>query len=199
MNGGPGTSDPTLFTCRNCSLAMLLMRAFDVKYYQLSGLGSRGESLVDISARVPEGSNLQQFRMMLRHFLEDRFGLLVHHETRKMQMYELHVAKGGPKFASSTGGGGLTVTDGWVRMASTDESMAEFAERLSNQLDAPVRDFTGLKGKYSFALTWGLRDDADFPRLFSAIQDQLGLKLSAKKGPVGVIVVDHVEKLPSGN
>ncbi len=258
IDGGPGTSDPTLFECRNCSLSMLMMRAYDVKYYQLSGPGSRNDELFDISARVAEGTTKEQLGLMLQNLLAERFKLTFHREMREMQTYQLVVAKNGPKIKESVednarnassapparisnatvdgsvdpgvdkdgfpilppGRAGMIVINGRIRMRGAGESMDQFSTWLANQLDAQVIDSTGLKGKYDFTLYWAAdsvrgalapvagaearaplttaRGDSG-PTLFDAIQSQLGLKLEQKKGPVEIIVVDHVEKIPTGN
>jgi uncharacterized protein (TIGR03435 family) len=265
IEGGPGTNDPTLFECRNCSVSMLMMRSYDVKYHQLAGPGSRSEELFDITARVAEGTTKDQLRLMLQNLLADRFKLTFHREMREMQMYQLVVAKNGPKIKESVeddsrdpnaaparmsnapadgaaysgvgprvdpgidkdgfpilppGRAGMIVINGRVRMQSIGESMDQLSSWLANQLDVQVIDSTGLKAKYDFSLYWaadsirgGLtpiagaeagtpltpaRGDSG-PTLFDAIQSQLGLKLEQKKGPVEIIVVDHVEKIPTGN
>ena len=84
--------------------------------------------------------------------------------------------------------------------------MAEFAGRLSDQLRSPVSDATGLKGRYDFTLNWVMdgpgysADDLALgPTIFGALQEQVGLKLEQKKGPVDVLVVDRIEKTPTGN
>jgi uncharacterized protein (TIGR03435 family) len=104
-------------------------------------------------------------------------------------------------------------------MQGVQEPMEEFASWLSNQLDLPVTDLTGLKGKYDFSLYWTVSEpiaagpplaaepglgtstgSADSgPNLLTAIQLQSGLKLVSKNGPVSVIVIDHAEKVPIGN
>jgi uncharacterized protein (TIGR03435 family) len=249
FNGGPGTDDPTLFTCQNYSLSMLLMQEYEVQYYQISGLSARSVELFNITARVSAGASREQFRLMLQHLLADRFKLVIHREFKDMQMYDLLVAKNGPKLEESPKDAvppkgesqptspvpdaavdkdgfpllppdcrGMVVIEGRVRMRGVQESMEEFAAWLSNRLDRPVTDLTGLKGKYDFSLYWmipetertalpltadpGLGASAGAgdsgPSLFSAIQSQLGLRLAPTKGPVSIIVVDHVEKV-SGN
>jgi len=102
---------------------------------------------------------------------------------------------------------------GRTRLQATQVSMEQLAGGLS--MDRPVKDATGLKGKYDFSLTWvrsNMRsvqvsgdtvvvppDDDSGPTIFTAIQEQLGLKLEPKKGPADILVVDHVERLPAGN
>jgi uncharacterized protein (TIGR03435 family) len=92
-----------------------------------------------------------------------------------------------------------------ARYQWVDTDLAPLVELLADKLGGPVRDDTGLQGKYDIALFWSMRPlsaqpDADTgPNLFVAVQEQLGLKLEKKKGPVEVVVVDHAEKVPTGN
>jgi uncharacterized protein (TIGR03435 family) len=100
FEGGPGTADPTRFSCRNCSLSLLVMRAYDIEYHQVAGLNSRTE-FYDIAAKVPEGASKDQFRMMLQKLLSNRFKMSLHREMKQMQAYELVVGKNGPKMKES--------------------------------------------------------------------------------------------------
>jgi uncharacterized protein (TIGR03435 family) len=94
-----------------------------------------------------------------------------------------------------------------ARLQGHNQAIAYLVQNLSAQLAAPVRDDTGLIEKYDFILSWipqpagqlpSETEDAG-PSLFSAVRQQLGLKLIAKKGPVEIIVIDHAEKQPSEN
>jgi uncharacterized protein (TIGR03435 family) len=94
--------------------------------------------------------------------------------------------------------------NGRGRMYQPALTMEEFAEFLTGQMASPVTDATGLKGKYEISLYWTTEPlkaaDGDAgPTLMRALQEQLGLRLEAKKGPVDFLVVDHIEKLPTDN
>jgi uncharacterized protein (TIGR03435 family) len=99
--GGPGTPDPGLFNCENCSLSMLVMRAYDLKDYQFSGPDWTQSTRFDISAKIPAGASKEQFRLMQQNLLAERFKLAFHHEKKEMPAYELVVAKNGPKLKES--------------------------------------------------------------------------------------------------
>ncbi len=99
--GGPGTSDPTRYTCNNCTLAILLNTAYDLKNYQLKAPADINANRFDIAARVPEGTTKEQFRVMLQNLLADRFKMVVHRETKEMPVYELVLGKGAPKMKES--------------------------------------------------------------------------------------------------
>ncbi|MDP9169612.1 MAG: TIGR03435 family protein [Acidobacteriota bacterium] len=254
ISGGPGTKDPGLFRCDNCTISMLVTQAYDIKNYQLSGPAALDGERFNITARVPEGASKEQFRLMLQNLLADRFKLAIHRDKKEMAMYQLVVAKGGSKLKESVpapaadgppsaaygsagkmemGKDGFPVMakgigpssimmNGRARTQASDQTMQQLAALLANQVGKPVTDATGLKGKYDFTLTYapdtshmGLgpppmspdggvpapaANDADpLPNIFLAVQEQLGLRLEAKKGLVDTIVVDHVEKTATDN
>jgi uncharacterized protein (TIGR03435 family) len=154
-------------------------------------------------------------QQMLQALLADRFGLKVHQETRKLPIYALTVAKSGPKFQpSQVNGTTVNARNGELTVRGSDNTIALLADALGKQLGRVVVDRTGLEGRYDLTLKWtpdelsdsqggasGARSstsDASAPSLFTAIQEQLGLKLVPEKGPVAVLVIDHVE-MPSEN
>ena len=100
--GGPGTSDPGQITWSNSNLKGLLALAYDVKAYQISGPAWFDTERYDIVAKVPAGATMEEVNMMLRNLLADRFGVVVHHDSKEFQVEELTVAKGGPKFKETT-------------------------------------------------------------------------------------------------
>jgi uncharacterized protein (TIGR03435 family) len=144
----------------------------------------------------------QEKRQMLQALLADRFGLTAHADKRDMPMYALVIAQGGSKLVSSGAAGvGLSSGRGRIAIGGGDDSLAVLAFELSWRLGRPVIDQTGLTGRYAFTLNWTADDgpspaaDASSgPSLFTAIQEQLGLKLKATRGPVPVLVIDHAEK-----
>jgi len=157
----------------------------------------------------------ERLRAMLRSLLADRFQLKVRRETRTLPIYALTVAAGGAKLRSSAAAvsGGLRFGKGVLAGSHTD--IAFFAQTLSQIVSRPVIDKTGLTGKYDFELKWtpdmsaaagpfgGAQRpqssvDTNSPNIFTAIREQLGLRLDSGKGPVDVVIVDRVEK-PSGN
>jgi len=99
--GGPGSADPGLFRCENFSLANLINYAYPLGPNSLSGPDWMNSAIFDVNAKVPAGTTVEQFRVMLQNLLADRFKLAVHHETRESAEYRLVVAKGGVKFKSA--------------------------------------------------------------------------------------------------
>ncbi len=204
--GGPGTDDPTLYTCENCSLSDLVEQAYDVASYRLTAAGWMNEERFNVSARIANGVTKEQFRLMLQNLLVERFKLEVHRDKKEMQMHQLVVIKGGPRFKESPEGdtkppGPPTLRPGWMWRPVRKETMEQFAKWLEGYAQGPVVDATGLKARYDFELSWSFEslDDPDSPTLFTALQSQLGLKLESKKGPVEILVIDHSEKVPTGN
>jgi bla regulator protein blaR1 len=173
-----------------------------------------------------EKLKLDQRRSMLILLLEERFHLKYHHEMRELPSYWLMVAKGGPKLKeakqeSAPGADGQRMPRGRMfmdrgRVQGEGVSLEFLAQVLSRQLGRSVIDKTGLTGNYDYTLQWtpdnaspppgadpGLpRNDASSdvagPSIFTALQEQLGLRLESSKGPVDVIVIDHID-LPSEN
>lgn len=100
--GGPGTSDPGRITSSNVRLKDLIVTAFDVKVYQVSGPSWLDTERYDIVAKVPSGTTKEQVKVMWQNLLKERFGLVVHHDSKEFQVEEMQVAKGGPKFKETT-------------------------------------------------------------------------------------------------
>jgi len=159
-------------------------------------------------------------QLMLQELLADRLRLIVHRETKEFPVYSLVVAKNGPKLqaskpadSSANGGNGhkggkepgmlAGIEDGMNKASFSNQPVSYLVPWLSLQLRSPVVDKTGLTGTYDFTLKFGpitqpAASDSNVPTLLDAIQDQLGLKLVFGKGPLEVIVIDHIER-PSRN
>lgn len=154
--------------------------------------------------------SLKQMQRIVQKLLTDRFALKFHHETRELSVYALTAARNGPMLAKSKGDPNRLGDEndqmhgGQVTMTITNMSMTDFTLIMQFFTDRPVVDQTGLVGKWDFKWTWTtddshvLPDTNAAPGLFTAIQEQLGLKLEAKKAPADVFVVDHIER-PSPN
>jgi uncharacterized protein (TIGR03435 family) len=234
--GGPGTDDPGLLILHNWFVFDLIASAYQLQEYQLSGPDWMLSDRFDMSAKIPPGTNEQQYRLMMQNFLAERFKLEFHREKKQMASYNLVVGKNGPRLEESPpavptsergpaerppSGPPKRDADGypilppgreprralirgyWAQRFA-DETMASFAEMLSVHLRQPVIDATGLSGKYDFTLRWvmtgypAVSADAG-PDLARAIQDQLGLKLESKKSMVEILVVDHINRVPTEN
>jgi bla regulator protein blaR1 len=203
----------------------LISLAYDVHQFRImGGPGWMETARFDIDAK-PEGAaipadvpddprlmTLEQRRSMqelarprVRALLEERFQLKIHREARESPVYALVIAKSGSKLqadgnATAHREFGLRVGRG--ELTGTVASLEMLTTALSNQLGRPVVDRTGLSGTFDYRLTWtpdsAAAADSDGPSLFTAIQEQLGLRLEAQKAAVEMIIVDRVER-PSGN
>jgi uncharacterized protein (TIGR03435 family) len=224
LTGGPGTADPGRWTCTNCSLFALLTQAYAVFEYQLQIPDWTKSATFDIVAKLPPGpATRDEFRLMLEHLLEERFQMKTHRESREQAVYELTVAKGGSKlqqvstpipapppnqpaidrdgYPNVPGGTGIRIAMGRARLQFRGQIMKNLAHFLSPYAGQPVVDATGLAGTYAMTLSWVAtpRPDDVGPTLFQAVEDQLGLKLKPTRAAIETIVVDRLEKTPSGN
>jgi uncharacterized protein (TIGR03435 family) len=161
----------------------------------------------DITARVPdENASLDERRQMLQALLIDRFGLAFHHETKMRAGFGLVVAKNGPKIQPVPDVGGHNNDNRPGKMQRQRTTLGDVASALSYILRQPVVDETHMEGRYNVVLTYapGLGPDVppaanDGPSVFTAIEEQLGLKLEPRKVPVDTFVVDRCQKMPTEN
>ncbi len=171
--------------------------------YLLAGPGWMVEQRYDVAATFPPATSAGEVRLMLQALLKERFAMKFHRETRDVPAYVLVVSKSGLKARPAAEGsaGGFNRRSGHLETRSA--TMAGMADKLSQQSDRPVVDKTAVQGAYEFTLDWTpdeLQSDGQAgPSLFTAIEEQLGLKLEARKEPMQVVVVDYVEKIPGGN
>jgi uncharacterized protein (TIGR03435 family) len=202
QNASPGGR----FVAVNVSPKQLAERAFGVVAAQIEGPAWLDADRYDVTAKADTSKELSpdELRPILRKLLEDRFALKYHRETKTLSVYSLTVAKTGVKLTEHTGADGPSTTfrnqSGKLLLSARKQSAAHLALLLGQRLERTVIDNTGLTGEYDLQLEWVADQAADssLPSIFTALQEQLGLKLEAAKGPVEVIVIDHVER-PSEN
>jgi uncharacterized protein (TIGR03435 family) len=261
--GGPGTKDPGRIHYPYMTMKNILVNAYDVKTFQITGPAWLDSERFDITATMPPDTTKEQFRAMLQNLLAERFKLTIHRDTKELPLYAITVAKNGLKMketvevpaakddaeptpppplpmqpkkgpdgfpilplpAGGRGGIFMIMMPGRTRLMGQGQTVQDLATRLANLLSRPVVDATELKAKYDFTLTFSLEglnmtgpmgplpppaagadpasvsvpDGEAPPDLFTAVQAQLGLKLDSKKGPVEMVVIDHIEKTPIEN
>jgi uncharacterized protein (TIGR03435 family) len=183
------------------SLEFLITWAYDIYPDQLYGKPKWLDSIrYDILAAAPEEAD---FKERMQTLLAERFKLAVHRETRELPMYVLVVAKDGPKFKLTEFSGNMNQNPfhmpGRGRLIGTGVRADALAKALSGQLGRTVKDETGIQGIFDFKLEWSPDQNTEGASLFTALQEQLGLKLEARKGPVSVLVIDRVENAPTEN
>jgi uncharacterized protein (TIGR03435 family) len=201
---------------RNLPLHYLIEFAYDVPSDRVTGIpGPLKDQCFDIDAKVvpsdgskPPTSTASQDQAKLILLLADRFHLKVHIEPKVMPTYDLVVAKGGPKVKLSQdelkdNSWNVNGQDASFVLTSKGASMADLAAALADEVHRQVNDKTGLTGHADITLKWS--DDVAAQQggpnvisIFTAIEDQLGLKLQPSKGPVDTLVIDRVE-MPSAN
>lgn len=189
------------------SLKAILQQAYEVRNFQVSGPDWMSSTRFDIVAKLPAGAPQSGVPEMLRSLLAERFRLASHAETRDLPMYALVVGKSRIKMTESqvdpAAPAGFSINKGPGHLEGHKMKMTSLASNLAALLGRQVVDQTGLMGNYDFDLQYAPDDlaapDPDRMPLLDAVQSQLGLKLEARRGPVKVIVVDHIEKAPTGN
>jgi uncharacterized protein (TIGR03435 family) len=199
MNFLPGGG----ISARNMTVHNLLRNAYGLQDYQISGgpgwIDSAGFDIQARAAASPSEPTREQVRGMMQALLADRFHLVVHREIRQLPIYTLAVGKGGPRLqAADIDLGPPKSMIG--QMVVRRMSMTTLGDILAFDLKRPVKDETGLEGEFAFKLEWtpGLGESdsgpSSRPSLFTAVKEQLGLKLESAKGPIDVLVIDSVEK-----
>ena len=164
----------------------------------------------DIVAQAPPDTPRDQLSLMLQALLADRLKLVLHHERKTLHFLALVVGRNGPKLSKASdanSSGGNIAARG--RITANHMSMQGLATLLSRFERQTVVDMTGLQGEFAFHLEWmpepsyggpaAATDNPSGPSFFTAVEEQLGLKLESRKAPLDVLVVDHAEKVPAEN
>ena len=221
-NGGPLSTSMRItrqtWAATNINLLTLLMNAYHVKSFQISGAPDwLNQEYFDVVAKSPQMGH-GRTEPMLQALLEDRFKLTRHWDSKLRPGYALVVSRSGLKIhevvpdgknsRSSVGGGSVSLKAVHLK---------NLAENLSNILQEAVADETGIQGTFDIELKWtpdsssrgistaahdepaAQTESAGGPTLFTALQQQLGLKLEARKVPVPILVIDHIERVPTEN
>ena len=207
------------FSAKNLSLKYLLQRAYGINQSLISGLPGWAESahydivakVVDVDVATMRNLTREQRQAMLQQLLADRFQLRCHIEQKTLPVFELIVANGGIRFTQSPATEGdprknQSISIRNTEMTARNASMESLATTLTDQVGRKVIDKTGLTGAYNLHLKWEREEegpskdpgDASAPSIFTALQQQLGLKLQSAKDPVDTLVVDSIET-PSEN
>src|SRR6185437_1285383 len=209
LKGGAGpTADG--FRATNVTAAGLLTTAYKFRNETIFGLPGWARSVhFDIEAKITDPDREavkelsdEQRRAMMVALLKDRFHLSAHIETRTLPVYDLVVAKNGPKLkeAKSVTGNGEQHSNlqiSGTKLTAVGFPIGALAPTLNGDVGRTVVDKTGLTGIYDFTLKWrpvNATADNNDPDLFTALQEQLGLKLVPSKGPVPTLIIDHIER-----
>jgi uncharacterized protein (TIGR03435 family) len=219
QNSGFGSGAQGGLRVRNKPTMELLAFAYDAKDYQFVGAPSWAQSdrfdvnltpeksepaLTDQPTRPEVESWLNRNRQRMQAVLRDRFGLVLRKDTRELPMYALTIAKKGTKLVPADHTRPISFNiNGDREIIAKSSSMRALADALSTILGRYVNDETGLEGSFDFKLQFepyqaAATDDTGGASIFSALVDQLGLRLESKKGPVPVYIVEKIQK-PSEN
>jgi len=189
------------------SLLGLLESAYDLSASLIVGPGWLDSDRYDVMAKSPEGVPDSKMPAMMQELLKDRFGVAVHWERKEMPVYRMVVAKGGLKmspFDPAHPDLSMKPAGGAISMMGMG-TMSQVAKAISRSAGRPVVDGTGVEGLYIYQLNFtplsaqseSASDPA--PDFFAAVEQQLGLKLEPKKALIDVLVIDHADRVPSGN
>jgi uncharacterized protein (TIGR03435 family) len=217
--------DPGRINYRNASFKQLVTKAYGLKDYQVSGPAWIETERYDVTATMPRDTPKETMQLMLQNLLAERFQLRLHRESKELPAYALVVAKGGPKLkeaeaapgAANPKGGMMIMRPGKLEANGMD--LGAFANLLANMVGRPVLDMTELKGTYDCTLEFTMDGlgmpmmrmatvhteggeappESSGPSLFTALQEQLGLKLEGRKAPLDILVIDSAEKIPTEN
>jgi uncharacterized protein (TIGR03435 family) len=208
-----GSVEHGTLTLTNASLSDCLLYAYSLSNKdQLAGPAWIKDKLTrfDIVAKAPPDATNSQIRLMLRNLLNDRFRMAMHREQRVLSYMALMPGKKGTTLLEAKEDADVSANSTAPgRIVHARLAMVTLATLLARFLREPVLDLTGLPGVYQVKLEWTpdppLTDvpapdgDADFPAIRKAIEEQLGLRLEPRKGPLEILVVDSADRVPIGN
>ncbi|HVV45614.1 MAG TPA: TIGR03435 family protein [Bryobacteraceae bacterium] len=202
-DSGQMIRDPRLVALSHVSLQNLMAQAYLIRNFQISGPDWLDTDRFDIVAKLPDGATRDQLPAMLQSLLKERFHLTMHQDKKTMTAFVLAPGNDGVK---------MKAIDSEVRDVRTARgahlwvagklTIAYFAGLLSNLVDQPVVDETGLKGVYDIDIEWASDETAGMdgtPSLSAVLADKLGLRLDSRKAPVDIYVIDRLDRAPTEN
>jgi uncharacterized protein (TIGR03435 family) len=190
---------------QNWPLRDIVLKAWDLKTYALDAPDWMASRNFDINAKAAGKVTEGELRRMLQSLIEDRFQMRVHPGLKEIQAYVLLPAKGGFKLkpVHDEGVFGVDVSrlPDKTRVACRHCTMDKIANVLADQLNRAVVDQSGTPDEYSFTLEWSPGQNADdaAPSIFTALREQLGMRLESRKVSVPILVVDRISKTPNDN
>lgn len=203
LTAPPGTGR---FDATNASTRILILNAHGLRDFQLAGAPAWTErERFDVAGRTTASATRDEISAMVRTLLAERFRLRTHRETREMPVYALVAATAdkrlGPGLKLSTAETRTNISP--TSISAVSMTMARLALTLSVVVGRVVTDETGLSGAYDLELTFAPEGplppaappaDPNAPSVFTALREQLGLRLEGRRGPVEVLVVDGIER-----
>ncbi len=191
---------------QNWSLRRIILKAYDLKDYALTGPGWLASRNFDINAKSDGPVAETTLRQMLQHLLAERFGLKTHTVPEEKPVYVLLPTKNGFKPKPVTDGSSATDDcdlsrfPDKTRISCRHSSLENLTDILSGQLNSIVVDQSEVRGTYAFTFEWSPDLNADGGiSIISALNEQLGLHLERRRVPVSILVVDSVALIPTEN
>jgi len=199
---------PTSLIMDNSTLAGLIRSAYGLRPDQLIGPGWMETERFDIAAKSSHEVTDDELMQMLQALLVERFKLTFHHDEKELPVYALVVDKKGLKIQPVEGNGDSTHTEKGLLQAK-EVTLAQLAKSLSTILGRTVLDDTKTEGSFTFELKWTPEDlsakekkaekESAGPSIYDAVREQLGLKFEERKAKLPILIVDHVERVPTEN
>jgi uncharacterized protein (TIGR03435 family) len=220
MRGGPGTGSPGQIHYEATTLRAIVARAYGVQRFQIVGPRWFDGERYDFVARIPPGTTMPRLQLMLQRLLADRFHLELHKESRLTSVDAMTVARSGLKMraaqppATSLPSADAAPARAAISVNSVGEkielrghaaTVRQFLLWINEETRREIVDNTGLSGAYDFEMSWSLDPSADSTgpsesyAIDAAIEKYLGLKVSTRKTPVEMLVIDRLERTPVEN
>jgi uncharacterized protein (TIGR03435 family) len=196
---------PGYLSAQNSTLSQFIQWAYNVQAFQVSGPSWIDTERYDISAKAADPAPKERLRLMLQGLLQERFHLMLRRDQKDLPGYALVVAKSGPKLRESATEGDPVMKPDRSVLTAQHATMPWFAEILTNPLRSPVADKTGLSGRYDFTIdmskyvTPGMAPEEMAGALSECLQQELGLRVEARKLPLEIFIVEHAERTPQVN
>jgi uncharacterized protein (TIGR03435 family) len=196
---------PGFLVVQNSTLSVCLQWAYNVRPYQISGPSWIDSERYDISAKAAGPAPQPELRLMLRRLLSESFRMSFHRESKPLPGHALLVSPDGSKLHESSATGEPEMKMNGPMVVARAMTMEHFVGILMSSTHGPVVDQTGLTGRYDFSFDMSKYVTPDSPpedmpaALAKVLQQELGLRIEARKLPLEVLVVDHAEKTPSEN
>jgi uncharacterized protein (TIGR03435 family) len=219
MRGGPGTSSPGQIHYDATTLRAVIARAYGVQRFQIAAPKWIDDERYDIVAKIPPGTAMPQFQLMLQKFLADRFQLKLHKEERISSTLELTIAKSGSKLTAVPLPSAVPISGDAPKPAPSGLQWINEGEKvlvrghaftirqllvwITEATERQIVDKTGLTGAYDFEMPLAQPVDMDeqaFAGMLDAtFEKYLGLKVVARKEPIETLVIDRLERVPVEN
>jgi uncharacterized protein (TIGR03435 family) len=189
-------------TMDNLTIKQIILAAYRIQNHQYVGPAWLENERYNIDAKAESKVEYPDLMAMLQNLLAERFQLVVHHESKSVPGYALVVTKGGLKVRPAEGEGS-SMNSNNTKLTATHVNTDRIGKFVSNVLGQPVEDETGVKDSFSFVLEYadprpGREEKSDsgvtLPTIFTALNEQLGLKLEPRRVSIDIVVVDHIER-----